>query len=115
MAKTQIRLNHAALEDILKSSEVIDEMTTLANEIVARTHKPLDDYEVEEWVGINRARVSIKTMTPQARLNEATEHTLLVALGNGTGPQLILYTSRSGRTSLRTQAEIDNYTRNRRG
>lgn len=113
MARTRITLNHAALAKILKSDEVIDEMTSLANEIVGRTEKPLDDYEIEDWVGVNRARVSIVTATPQARLNEATEHTLLLALGSGIGPALQLYTSRSGRTSLRTQAEIDNYTRNR--
>lgn len=113
MARTQITLNHAELAKILKSDEVMGEMMIIADDILGRTEKPDSDYEVEEWVGRSRARVSITTATPQARLNEATEHTLLVALGQATGSTLQVYTSRSGRTSLRTQAEIDNYTRNR--
>jgi len=113
MARTQIILNHAELANILKSQEVIDEMMSLAEDIVERTGEPFDDYEIEDWVGINRGRVSIVTATPKARLNEATEHTLLRALGEVSGRDLQLYTSASGRTSLRTQAEVDNYTRNR--
>jgi hypothetical protein len=108
-------LNHAALEEILKSERVITEMLDIAEDIIGRTGEDPSDYDVEEWVGRNRARVSIVTATPQARLNEATEHTLLRALGSGIGPTLQVYTSRSGATSLRTQAEIDNYTRNRNG
>lgn len=111
--RIQITINHAAAEEILKSEAVIEEMLDLAEQIVEKTGKPFDDYEIEDWVGINRARVSIFTATQQARVNEATEHTLLQALGGMGGEQRFLYTSSRGVTSLRTQAEIDNYTRNR--
>jgi len=91
--RVEISINHAEAEEILKSQAVIDEMMTLAEDIVERTGKPVDDYEIEEWVGVNRARVSIFTLTPQAKLNEATEHTLLRALGEVSGRDLQLYTS----------------------
>jgi phage-related protein len=111
--RTQITINHAEAEKILKSEAVIEEMLSLAEEIVERTAKPTDDYEIEEWIGINRARVSIWTANRQARVNEATEHTLLQALGGMGGEERFLYTSSRGVTSLRTRAEIANYTRNR--
>jgi hypothetical protein len=111
--RTQITINHAEAEKILKSEAVIEEMLSLAEQIVERTAKPADDYEIEEWIGVNRARVSIWTANRHARVNEATEHTLLQALSGMGGREMFLYTSASGRTSLRTAAEIANYTRNR--
>lgn len=111
--RIQITINHAEAEEILKSEAVIEEMLALAEEIVERTGKPEDDYKIEEWIGVNRARVSIFTDTQQARVNEATEHTLLQALGGMGGEERFLYTSSRGVTSLRTAAEIANYTRNR--
>lgn len=114
---TQFNLNHAALEDILKSEEVIGAMYDIAAEIVDKTGMPADEYEIEEWVGQNRARVSIKTANIKAHVHEARDHNLVRALGGvqSSSPdpnRLIQYVSAAGRVSMRTQAEIDNYTRN---
>jgi hypothetical protein len=121
MARNQYSLNHSALDNILKSDKVMDIMTDLAWDIVDATGMPDTEYEVEGWEGRSRNRVSIKTVGVEAHVREARDHNLVRALGGvqSAAPvdpnRLIQYTSRSGRVSMRTQAEIDNYTRNSSG
>lgn len=81
MARNDIVLNHAALENILKSEEVIKAMRDIAEDIVGATGIPAAEYEIEEWVGVKRARVSIKTANVQAHVREARDHNLVHALG----------------------------------
>lgn len=81
MAANSVRINHAEVAKLLKSDEVMAAMRKIANRIVERTEKP-DDYVIEEWVGVNRARVSVWTNTTAARVNEARDHVLLNALGS---------------------------------
>lgn len=119
MARNEYFLNHHVLEDILQSEEVFKIMRDIAESIVESTPHP-DDYEIEEWAGRSRARVSIKTIGVPAHVREARDHNLVRALAGAqsqsTDPnRLIEYTSRAGRVSYRTQAEIDNYTRNSSG
>lgn len=117
MARRDYTLNSHNLDNILKSEEVIKVMRDIADGIVAATGMPAEEYEIEEWVGHSRARVSIKTSGIIAHVHEARDHNLVRALGGGSpsASGLIQYTSRSGRVSMRTQAEIDNYTRNSSG
>lgn len=114
----EYRLNHSALEDILKSEEVIAAMRHVAENIVEATGMPAGEYSIEEWVGHSRARVSIKTEGIIAHVHEARDHNLVRALAgvqSSSPSSLIQYTSRAGRVSYRTQAEVDNYTRNSAG
>ena len=80
MANNRVRINHARAREILQADEVMAALRTEAEKITARTGKP-SSYKIEEFVGRNRARVSIWTVTDGARVREATDHTLLRALG----------------------------------
>jgi hypothetical protein len=113
----KLSLNHKEIAKILtgQTGNLTDILEAKATEIVGNTGKPASDYEIETWVGRSRVRVSILTKTRQAQINEATDHTLLRALGSSMGSDLQLYTSKSGKTSLRTAAEVANYTRKRDG
>jgi len=81
VARNDIVLNHTALENILKSEEVIKAMRDIAEDIVDATGMPDTEYEIEEWVGVERARVSIKTTGIIAHVHEARDHNLVHALG----------------------------------
>ena len=83
MANNQVRINSATAEKILKGQigNVTEVMEGLADQIMAATGQP-DEYERETWVGVSRARVSVVTATQKARRDEATDHTLLGALGS---------------------------------
>lgn len=81
MARNQYVLNHRNLEDILKSEEVIKAMRDIAEDIVGATGMPEGEYEIEEWVGRERARVSIKTNGIIAHVHEARDHNLVRGLG----------------------------------
>lgn len=80
----QIILNHQALENILKSPEVMAACREVADRIVA-AHPHPEDIEVEEYVGRNRDRVSVKTANPRAHVREARDHNLVRALGSVQG------------------------------
>ena len=73
-----VRLNHAAMDKILKEA-VMAELRAAADRVVA-AHPHPEDLEVEEFVGRNRARVSVKTVNPRAHVREARDHTLVQAL-----------------------------------
>lgn len=79
----RIRLNHAELEKILKEA-VMAELRAVADRVVAAMDHP-DDYDIEEFVGQNRARVSVKTNSVEAHVDEAREHNLVRALGSVQG------------------------------
>lgn len=83
MANNRVTINSSVAEKILKGQigTVVSVMEDLADRIMSGTGQP-DEYERETWVGINRARVSIVTATQKARRDEATDHTLLGALGS---------------------------------
>jgi hypothetical protein len=81
-----------------------------------------EHYEIDEWIGRNRGRVSVQTKPNGKSMgHEAKHHNLIRALAQvGTGsstPQstsnLVQYVSKSGRVSMITQAQADNYRRRR--
>ena len=117
--RPRIRLNNVDNEKILKRL-AMDACVDVAEKIQDLTGAP-EDYEIEEYVGQSRARVTIRTIDEwPARTREARDHNLIRALAeySANAPanpnRLIQYTSARGVVSYRTQAEIDNYTRNRR-
>lgn len=82
----RVTINSAVAEKILKGQigNVVEVMEGLAERIVAATGQPAE-YDTETWIGINRARVSVRTATAKARRGEATDHTLVRALGSVQG------------------------------
>jgi len=110
MATTRVVVNSAGVRDILRSKEVMHELESIGKRIAAAAGK---GYEVQTYVGKNRDRVTVRTATDDARLIEATKHNLLRALAGESGGSF--YTSKAGKTSVRSAKEIANYTRNKRG
>lgn len=77
-------------------------------------------YEMTTFVGRNRGRVTVRTKTNFRSMgHEAKHHNLIRALAQiGTGSTRadttkVRYVSASGRVSMVTQAQADNYNRNR--
>ncbi len=75
----RLTLNHRALEKILKEA-VVKHLEDIAEDVVYATGLPEEDLEVETWVGVNRARVSVKTANPAAHIRESRDHDLVRAL-----------------------------------
>lgn len=117
--RVRIELNPVAARELLRSPEVVDELLRIGDQVAAAAGP---GYEVEEWVGVNRARVQVRTEYDNwaSRAREMRDHNLIRALGgseaNTPDPnELIEYVSRAGVRSMRTRREVANYTRNRRG
>lgn len=80
MASSRISLNHADLEKLLKSPEVMAACREVGEAVRNGTGRP-DDYEVQEFVGTSRARVTVRTVDDRAaRAREARDHRLIAAL-----------------------------------
>ena len=116
MGRVRVVLNSPDIEKILQH-ETMEALADIGDQVVDATGRP-EDYEVQEYDGLTRARVTVRTVDEQdARAREARDHLLIqaiaiVASGNPGDPnRLIRYVSRAGVVSYRTQAEIDNYRR----
>ena len=80
MAKPRVVLNHRDLEKILKEA-TLPLLRAEGEQIRQATGRP-DDYEVQEGVGPNRARVTVRTVDDfAARGREARDHNLIRGLG----------------------------------
>jgi hypothetical protein len=119
MARATFQLNHAELRKLLQN-EALDECNKIGEQILAIVGE--EHYEIEDWVGQNRGRVTVRTRDDFHSMgHEAKHHKLIQALGQIAGGltedpnELIEYTSAAGRVSMRTRAEVANYTRNRNG
>jgi hypothetical protein len=77
-----IKLFHSGVKDLLKSPEIQAVLRKEADAIAARAG---DGYEVDEYVGRNRARASVQTDGSAAARREARDHNLIRALGSSRG------------------------------
>lgn len=79
-----VRINHAGARQLLQSPEVMKELRKYGDQVAATAAQilggPPESYAIEEWVGQNRARVSVWTDSKEARIAEAQDHVLLQAL-----------------------------------
>jgi hypothetical protein len=78
----KIELNSDAIDELLKSDEVQDELERRAR-LIAEHAGP--GMEVEVTVGATRARASVRTGTVEAKLAEARDRALTTALDAGRG------------------------------
>ena len=79
--KSKLELNHATVEQLLKVA-VMPKLRAAGNRIAAAAG---EGFEVDARVGANRARVTVRTATFEARHAEAKNRTLTKALGAGRG------------------------------
>lgn len=75
----QLKFNGKAIEDLLKSPEIMAVLRTEGEAILSRTGT--EDFELQEYVGRNRARVTVRTSTFRGRQREAQHRTLTNAVG----------------------------------
>lgn len=80
MSKGRFKLNRAGVRELMKSSEMQAELLNYANAIQARAG---DGYEVDTYVGKNRANASVTAVTYEARRDNYENNTLLKARGGG--------------------------------
>jgi len=78
----RIELNSDAIDELLKSDEVQEELERRGR-LIAEAAGP--GMEVEVTVGATRARASVRTGTPEAKLAEARDRALTGALDAGRG------------------------------
>jgi len=81
MARSSIdfTLNHADMRKLLQT-EALDVCNQIGEEILAIVGE--EHYEIEDWVGQNRGRVTVRTQDDWAsRGHEAKHHKLIQALG----------------------------------
>lgn len=77
-----VKLNHQELRKLLQSPAVMAELKRRGDKIAAAAGP---GFEVEEYVGRQRARVTVRTATWRARGREARDHILIRALDAGRG------------------------------
>lgn len=80
MANPKFKGNHADLRKILQT-EGLQVTRKVADRILAIVGT--EHYELEEWVGENRGRVTVRTKNDfKSRGHEAKHHNLIRALGS---------------------------------
>jgi hypothetical protein len=77
MGNTRVKLNEAAFRELRRSPEVLADLTARGRRIAASAGK---GFGVQPWIGRNRARVTVRTETAEARGRDARDHVLLHAL-----------------------------------
>ncbi len=80
MANVRIVLNRKGVRDILRSRDVQRDLERRAGAIASAAGP---GHEVDSEVGRNRVRVSVRTDTIDAMIDEATNHNLTRALDAG--------------------------------
>lgn len=82
MADIRIEVNSEGIQSILKSDEVRELLRAKAERIAAAAG---EGFEASSMIGKTRARASVITATRAARLAEATDRTLTMAIDAGRG------------------------------
>lgn len=77
MADVRFKLNRPGLLDLLKGEEIQGVLQGMGERVAAAAGPGV---ESEVWVGKNRARVTVRTATPEAMEREATHRTLTAAI-----------------------------------
>ena len=80
MANAKIELNREGVRALLKSPEMMDICSELAEEVASRAG---DGYETSTYVGKNRVNASVKAETFRAMHDNLKNNTLLKALRSG--------------------------------
>ena len=78
MSKFEIRLDSAGIQALLKSQEIMDVLQSQADNIRAQLG---DQYQTSQHIGKTRANVSVYTEDPDALQGNATNNTMLKAMG----------------------------------
>ena len=78
MSKVKFELNRAGVRELLRSQEAMIVCQEYANNIRNRAG---DGYEVDTYVGTNRANASVYAATYEARKDNYENNTLLKARG----------------------------------
>ena len=78
MSKVKFELNRAGVRDLMRSAEAIEVCRSYAEEIRNRAGT---GYDVDTYVGINRANASVFAATEEARKDNYENNTLLKARG----------------------------------
>ena len=78
MSKVKFELNRAGVRELLRSQEAMNVCQEYANNIRNRAG---DGYEVDTYVGTNRANASVYAATYEARKDNYDNNTLLKARG----------------------------------
>lgn len=82
MASSRFVRNSRDLEKILKEAAAMKPCAEIGEKIRQATGNP-GDYEVQEYVGRQRARVTVRTIDEwSARIREARDHRLIQGLGS---------------------------------
>lgn len=115
MAKARIKWRNAGFKELRLSPEALELVEGHADDVASKAGS---GYESSAVYGQNRARASVITADFEAILDNARNNTLLRALGGTESatykPEKFSYTTKAGKTIQATQAQIDNWTRNRR-
>jgi len=82
VADIRIEVNSEGIQSILKSDEVRELLRAKAERIAAAAG---EGFEASSMIGKTRARASVITATRAARLAEATDRTLTMAIDAGRG------------------------------
>lgn len=78
----KIKINHDAVRQLLTGGDIETIMVGLGRKIASAAGEGV---EVKSWVGRNRVRVTVRTATPEAMLDEAKNRSLTRAVGAGRG------------------------------
>lgn len=80
--KVRVEMNSAGAQELLKSPEVQGELRKRADRVAAAAG---EGHEVSVWVGRDRARATVTTVSARAKRAEANDRALLRALEAGGG------------------------------
>lgn len=78
MSKVKFELNRAGVRELMQSQEMLSVCRSYADEIRNRAG---DGYEVDTFIGRNRANASVYAATNEARRDNYENNTLLKARG----------------------------------
>jgi hypothetical protein len=76
----RVVFHNRAVDELLRLDSVRDDLRRRADAIATVAGA---GYEVQQWRGRRRWRVTVRTATYRARVNEARTHRLVGALGAG--------------------------------
>ena len=78
MSKLEIQLDSTGIQALLKSQEIVDVLQAQADNIRAQLGT---QYQTSQHIGKTRANVSVYTEDPDALQDNATNNTMLKAMG----------------------------------
>lgn len=85
MAKVEIELNKAGLEELMKSDEILDNLTEIAQQVCDIANSECEGFEISQYQhGKTRANVSVGASTQKAFYHNMKHNTLLKASGSAT-------------------------------